>query len=153
QSHSNSINLKGDPESIEYFKILLNYLLEENPTSSQTGRPKALAMNLPSKVLNPPQPLSRVNIEQAIDSDGNTIFHWACAMANVAMIEFLLTLFSLSINSGLNNFRGETALMFLVQFNNSYILNNFACIFNLLFDSVLLTDNFGRTVLHHIALA
>lgn len=151
--HLNSTTLKGDPDAIEYFNVLLNHLLEENPGAKQNGRGKSLASTLPDKVLNPPQPHSRVIIDQAIDSDGNTIFHWACAMANVAMVEFLLLLFSSSINIEHKNFRGETPLMFLVQFNNSYILNNFAVIFDLLFDLVLATDNFGRTVLHHIALA
>lgn len=152
QPQLNSTSLRGDPEAIEYFNVLLNYLLDENP-NTQNGRPKALTTSLPDKILNPPLPLSRIIIDQPIDSDGNTIFHWACAMANVSMIEFLLSLFSLSINTQLKNYRGETALMFLVQFNNSYILNNFTSIFDLLFDSVLSTDSFGRTVLHHIALA
>lgn len=151
--HLNSTTLKGDADAIEYFNVLLNYLLEENPSAQQNGRRKSLASTLPDKVLNPPQPHSRVLIDQAIDSDGNTIFHWACAMANVAMVEFLLLLFSHAINIEQKNFRGETPLIFLVQFNNSYILNNFTAIFDLLFDTVLATDNFGRTVLHHIALA
>lgn len=151
--HLNSNSLRGDAESVEYFNILLNYLLEESPGSSQNNRTRTLASNLPEKVLNPPQPLSRIIIDQPIDSDGNTIFHWSCAMANAPMIEFFLTLFSDTINAELQNFRGETPLMFLVQFNNSYLLNNFAAIFDMLFDSVLATDNFGRTILHQIALA
>lgn len=152
--HLNSTSLRGDPESIEYFNILLNYLLDESPGAGPTPKMKTtLVSTLPEKVLNPPQPLGRVAIDQPIDSDGNTIFHWSCAMANAPMMEFLLSLFSSSINTEIRNFRGETPLMFLVQFNNSYIFNNFSAVFDLLFDSVLSTDNFGRTVLHHIALA
>lgn len=152
--HLNSTSLRGDAESIDYFNILLNYLLDESPGAGSPPKLKTtLVSTLPEKVLNPPQPLSRIAIDQPIDSDGNTIFHWACAMANAPMMEFLLSLFSSNINTELRNFRGETPLMFLVQFNNSYIFNNFSTVFDLLFDSVLSTDTFGRTVLHHIALA
>lgn len=43
--------------------------------------------------------------------------------------------------------------MFLVKFSNSYQLKNFPTLLDLLFDSILSIDNYGRTVLHHIALA
>lgn len=149
--HLNSSSLRGDPEAIDYFNVLLNYLLDESPGGSDRNRNSNAA--LPEKVLNPPQPFTRVIVDQPIDSDGNTIFHWSCAMANIPMMEFLLSVFPDSISTELKNIRGETPLLFLVQFNNSYILNNFPVMFDLLFDSVLSTDNFGRTVLHHIALA
>ncbi|GEQ69704.1 hypothetical protein JCM33374_g3378 [Metschnikowia sp. JCM 33374] len=142
-----------DAESAEYFNTLLNYLMEDNSQHNLENSSKQGSFELPEKVLNPPQPLNKININRPVDDDGNTIFHWACSMANVGMIEFLLSIFSNFINSEVKNFNGETPLMFLVQFRNSYQLNNFPVILDLLFDSILSVDKLGRTVLHHIALA
>lgn len=151
----NSSNIRGDPESVNYFNTLLNYFLEDDgQLSAQANRKeRANSLSLPERILNPPQPLSKININQPIDNDGNTIFHWACSMANIGMIEFLLSIFSKFIDSDVKNYHGETPLMFMTQFNNSYQLNNFSAILDLLFDCVLSVDNYGRTVLHHIAAA
>lgn len=152
-SHSPTTSIRGDPESVEYFNTLLNFFLEDegSPTHSVKGRNGNL--DLPESILNPPQPLNKININQAIDNDGNTIFHWACSMANISMIEFLLSIFTNFIDSQVKNYHGETPLMFLIQFNNSFQLKNFPTILDLLFDSILSVDNYGRTVLHHIVLA
>lgn len=152
-TQSPTTSIRGDPESVEYFNTLLNFFLEDegSPTHSAKGRNGNL--DLPEAILNPPQPLNKININQAIDNDGNTIFHWACSMANISMIEFLLSIFSNFIDSQVKNYHGETPLMFLIQFNNSYQMKNFPAIFDLLFDSILSVDNYGRTVLHHIVLA
>lgn len=151
--HSATTNIRGDPESVEYFNTLLNFFLDDegSPTHSSKGRNGH--SDLPETILSPPQPLNKININQAIDNDGNTIFHWACSMGNIAMIEFLLSIFTNFIDSEVKNYHGETPLMFLIQFNNSYQLKNFPAILDLLFDSILSVDNYGRTVLHHIALA
>lgn len=153
QPQLKSNSLRGDPKSVEYFNTLLNYFLEDDPQNSSAKSNKFASFSLPEKILNPPQPLSKININQPIDNDGNTIFHWACSMANIPMIEFLLSIFSNFVHSELKNFHGETPLMFLVQFNNSYQQKNFPAIFDILFDSVLSVDNNGRTALHHIAIA
>lgn len=142
--HSAFGSIRGDRESVDYFNTLLNFFLEDD------GKPKSA---LPESILTPPQPLSKININQAIDGDGNSIFHWACTMANTAMVEFLLSIFSAFIDTDAKNYHGETPLMFMVQFNNAYLLKNFPAILDLLFDSILSVDNHGRTVLHHIALA
>lgn len=152
-SQSPTTSIRGDPESVEYFNTLLNFFLEDegSPTHSVKGHNGNL--ELPESILNPPQPLNKININQAIDNDGNTIFHWACSMGNIAMIEFLLSIFTNFIDSQVKNYHGETPLMFLIQFNNSFQLKNFPAILDLLFDSILSVDNYGRTVLHHIVLA
>lgn len=145
-SHNHSI--KDDSIYSDYFTNLLNYFLEDN----NKIRPSQ-DVNIPDKILNPPQPISKINITQPVDNDGNTIFHWACSMANTGMIEFLLSIFESSLSPDLKNNKGETPLMFLVKFSNSYQLKNFPTLLDLLFDSILSIDNYGRTVLHHIALA
>lgn len=150
QSSQGNNSMREDSESSEYFNSLLNYFLEDDGQALAVGHK---ALELPERILNPPQPLQKININQPIDNDGNTLFHWACSMANIPLIEFLLSIFSNFIDSELKNYNGETALMFMVKFNNSYQLKNFPAVLDLLFDSTLSVDNYGRTVLHHIAIA
>lgn len=139
--------IKDDPYS-EYFNTLLNFFLEEgNNTREQMERGE-----LSDEILNPPKPLSKINISQQIDNDGNTIFHWACSMGNIPIIKFLLTTFKGYLQCGIKNNSGETPLMFLVKFSNSYQLKNFPDILDLLNSSIFSTDYSEKTVLHHIAL-
>lgn len=150
---SATTSIRGDPESVEYFNTLLNYFLDDEGSQASSAKARNGTLELPENILNPPQPLNKININQPIDNDGNTIFHWACSMGNISMIEFLLSIFTNFIDSEVKNYHGETPLMFLIQFNNSYQLKNFPAILDLLFDSILSVDNYGRTILHHIALA
>ena len=69
---------------------------------------------------------------------------------NLNMVEFLLKTFTHSLNPDVRNNNGETPLMFMVKFNNSFQLRNFPLILDLLKESVLLVDSNGKTVLHHI---
>jgi transcription factor MBP1 len=141
QYHQPSLNLSnGEQVYVDYFSTLLTYFLDDNKIRSNI---------IPDSILNPPQPKSKININQSIDNDGNTIFHWACSMANVPMIEFLLNTFEISPD--VRNTTGETALMFLVKFSNSYQIKNVPIILQLLLESILSVDNSGKTVLHHIA--
>lgn len=156
----------------EYFANLLNFFLQDNSqheshmaqnssddNDENTNNDNRLVMKkakdtvIPKHLLNPPQPISKININQPIDNDGNTIFHWACSMGNYTIIEFLLNNFPNIINSNLKNNNGETPLMFLIKFSNSYQLKNFPSLLDLLFDSLLVVDNSNKTVLHHIALS
>lgn len=160
QYHHNSTN-NEDFIYADYFKSLLNFLSEDNLSNNNANQNTAgnngvikvrlNSIGIPEKLLNPPQPLSKININQPIDNDGNTLFHWACSMGNIVIIEFLLSIFSNFINPEIKNFQGETPLMFLVKFINSYQLKNFENLLDLLFDSILSIDNNGKTVLHHIA--
>lgn len=137
---SNNMN-KDDLIYAEYFSNLLVFFLDDT---------KIRMNELPEKILLPPQPISKIDINHPIDNDGNTIFHWACSMANISIIEFLIATFD--IKSSIRNENGETPLMFLVKFSNAYQMKNFPNLLDLLLDSILLVDNSGKTVLHHIAL-
>ncbi|KAK6199354.1 transcription factor [Scheffersomyces amazonensis] len=128
-----------DSVYIEYFSELLSYFTDDSKIRSNV---------IPNKILNPPTPYSKININQPIDNEGNTLFHWACSMANIQMIEFLKGTFGIS--SEIRNRQGETPLMFLVKFVNSYQLKNFPSILQILLESILLVDNSNKTVLHHI---
>lgn len=127
-------------EYTEYYTFLLNYFLDDS---------KSRTNDIPQRILDPPLPLSKINILQTMDNDGNTIFHWACSMAIPQVISFLMDKFS--IGSDIKNGYGETPLMFVVKFNNSFRVKNFPAILDYLFDSVFLMDDSGKTVLHHIA--
>ncbi|EMG46209.1 MBP1 Transcription factor MBP1 [Candida maltosa Xu316] len=140
--HQPSISLSQENQIYsDYFQNLLTYFLDDN---------NRIRSQIPEKLLNPPLPLSKIHINQAIDNDGNTIFHWACSMGNLNMVEFLMKTFTRELNPDVRNNLGETPLMFMAKFNNSFQLRNFPQILNLLEDSILLVDSNGKTVLHHI---
>ncbi|CAI5758667.1 unnamed protein product [Candida verbasci] len=144
QYRSPSINLNLSQENQiynDYFQSLLSFFLDDNVR---------LQNSLPEKLLVPPQPLSKININQSIDNEGNTIFHWACSMANLPIIEFLLKTFKSEISSNIRNNNGETPLMFLVKFNNAYNSKSFYHILSALINSIYKVDSNGKTILHHI---
>lgn len=122
-------------------------------TTSSTPNVNEVVHTIPAHILNPPQPYSKININQPVDNEGNSILHWACSMANINMIEFLLEIFKDYLSSTIKNHHGETPLMFATRFSNSFQLKNFSTLLDLLFDSILLIDNAGRTILHHIAIS
>ena len=143
QYHQPSVSSQNETDVVysDYFSSLLTYFLDDSKIRSN---------NIPEKLLNPPQPILKIQINQPIDNEGNTIFHWACSMANISLIEFLLVTFQISPD--IRNNKGETPLMFLVKFVNSFQLRNFPSILQMLLESILLVDKSGKTVLHHIAL-
>lgn len=141
---------KSDSTYSEYFITLLNYFLEDGNNNKIRSSQDS---TIPDKILHPPQPLSKIKITQPIDNEGNTIFHWACSMANDVMIQFLLTTFEEYLGPDLKNNNGETPLMFSVKFSNAFQMKNFPTLIDLLFGSLLSVDNYGRTILHHIAIA
>lgn len=143
-------SFKDEGVYAEYFNNLLSFFLDD--TNNQDTEPDKKEAPIPKTLLNPPQPILKININQPIDNDGNTVFHWACSMGNYTAIEFLTNNFANIIHANLKNNNGETPLMFLIRFTNSYQLKNFPMILDLLVDSILAVDNHNKTVLHHIAL-
>lgn len=139
--HPSNSESYSDQASQDYFQSLLLYFVEDS-----TLRPN----EIPENILNPPQPVSKININQSIDNDGNTIFHWACSMAQPMMIDFLISTFQIDL--GIKNNKGETPLMFLVNFTNSFQLKSFPIVLDLLSELILAVDSTNKTVLHHIAM-
>lgn len=150
--NNNLLSFKDEGKYSEYFHNLLNFFLEDTNQASSKNDQKRKDNPIPENLLHPPEPILKININQPIDNEGNSIFHWACSMGNSTNIEFLINNFPNIINSNLKNNNGETPLMFLIKFNNSYQLKNFPNLLELLFDSILTVDNFNKTVLHHLAL-
>lgn len=88
------------------------------------------------------------DLNQPIDKDGNTTFHWACAMGDLKMCQALL---NRGCNARALNNKGEVPIMRSVMYTNSYTRRTFAKMLDLLRDSLLDADTHGRTILHHIA--
>jgi transcription factor MBP1 len=104
-----------------------------------------------SDTLQPPQilisPPPDYDPNMAIDDDGHTALHWACAMGRVRVVKLLLT-------AGADIFKvnqsGQTSLMRCVMFSNNYDIRKFPELYELLHRSTLNIDNYNRTVFHHI---
>ncbi|KAF5321595.1 hypothetical protein D9619_000364 [Psilocybe cf. subviscida] len=99
---------------------------------------------VPPLLVNPP---SDFDPNMAIDDDGHTPLHWACAMGRIRIVKLLLT-------AGADIFKvnraGQTALMRSVMFANNYDVRKFPELYELLHRSTLNIDNYNRTVFHHI---
>ncbi|MCH0628810.1 KilA-N domain-containing protein [Kocuria palustris] len=104
---------------------------------------------VPASIANPPEPREQIPINAPVDTDGNTIFHWVCLMGLIAELNFLLRTFP-HLNINVKNKDGETALMFLVKYNNAYQLKTFPELLTILDSTSLATDNQNRNILHHI---
>ncbi|KAG7096660.1 hypothetical protein E1B28_004075 [Marasmius oreades] len=83
----------------------------------------------------------------AIDDDGHTALHWACAMGRIRIVKLLLSAGSdlYKVNKG-----GQTPLMRSVMFANNYDVRKFPELYELLHKSTLNIDNYNRTVFHHV---
>ena len=99
---------------------------------------------IPPILINPP---SDLDSNMAIDDEGHTALHWACAMGRIRIVKFLLS-------AGADVFKvnksGQTALMRSVMFANNYDVRKFPELYELLHRSTLNIDNYNRTVFHHI---
>ncbi|KXN87947.1 Cell division cycle-related protein res2/pct1, partial [Leucoagaricus sp. SymC.cos] len=99
---------------------------------------------IPPILINPP---ADFDPNMAIDDDGHTSLHWACAMGRIRIVKLLLT-------AGADIFKvnkaGQTALMRSVMFANNYDVRKFQELYELLHRSTLNIDNYNRTVFHHV---
>lgn len=143
-SHQNNIrSTSGDKwydSNGEYVSRLLEYFMAPNDSSHSNS-----ISSIPEFVLNPPK---SINFDQVIDKDGHTLFHWACAMGNAAVIEVWI---KLGANYRVINNAGETPLMRSVLFTNSYNQKTFPKLVDLLGETIFEVDSTNKTVLHHIA--
>ncbi|XP_006459952.1 hypothetical protein AGABI2DRAFT_219430 [Agaricus bisporus var. bisporus H97] len=99
---------------------------------------------IPPILINPP---ADFDPNMAIDDDGHTSLHWACAMGRIRIVKLLLS-------AGADIFKvnkaGQTALMRSVMFANNYDVRKFQELYELLHRSTLNIDNYNRTVFHHV---
>ena len=99
---------------------------------------------IPQVLLSPPPDFDP---DMAIDDEGHTSLHWACAMGRIRVVKLLLSAGTdiFKVNKG-----GQTALMRSVMFANNYDVRKFPELYELLHRSTLNIDNYNRTVFHHI---
>ncbi|KAF8475899.1 hypothetical protein BDZ91DRAFT_673931, partial [Kalaharituber pfeilii] len=101
--------------------------------------------DLPSFLTNPPPDF---NVNEIIDDEAHTAFHWAAAMGDLQVLELLL---QAGADITQVNARGETPLMRAVLFTNNYDRKSFPRLVELLRSTIPQTDKFRSTVFHHIA--
>lgn len=148
--HQPSINLSQDNQIYsDYFTNFVSFFLDDEGNKGQLNAPAESV--LPEKLLNPPQPVSKIHINHPIDNEGNTIFHWLCSLGYLTLIKFLIEKFGKEIRIDVRNNNGETPLMFMVKFSNCFSSGTFEEVLGVLFESLILVDSSGKTVLHHIA--
>lgn len=120
-----------DEEPRSYADQILEYFISDSNES-------------PPLLVNPP---ADFDPNMAIDDDGHTPLHWACAMGRIRIVKLLMT-------AGADLFKvnksGQTALMRSVMFANNYDVRKFPELFELLHRTTLNIDNYNRTVFHHI---
>ncbi|KAI0317745.1 hypothetical protein OF83DRAFT_1262895 [Amylostereum chailletii] len=130
-NNSNSNAPNGVADATSYGDQILEYFISD---SNQ----------IPPVLVNPPPDFDP---NMAIDDDGHTALHWACAMGRIRIVKFLLS-------AGADIFKvnksGQTALMRSVMFANNYDVRKFPELYELLHRSTLNIDNYNRTVFHHI---
>lgn len=115
-----------------YGNIILDYFITEKA-------------RIPECLIDPP---ADFDPNVAIDDDGHTALHWACAMGRLRVVKLLL---SAGANIFSVNHAEQTALMRSVMFSNNYDVRKFPELYQLLHRSTLNIDKSNRTVFHHIA--
>ncbi|ODV90504.1 hypothetical protein CANCADRAFT_60803 [Tortispora caseinolytica NRRL Y-17796] len=117
----------------DYANKLLDYFMTADDSS------------IPDFLLNPPKDF---NINQVIDDEGHTAFHWACAMGHVNVMRVL-------INAGADiratNNSGQTPLVRAIMFTNNYDWRTFPQVLDLLIETIFMLDRYRQNIFHHIA--
>jgi len=94
--------------------------------------------------------LTGPDLDTPLDVSANTALHWASTLARIGLMRLLIA-------RGANIFRGnaagQTALMAIVQVNNSLDQSCFPEMLEVLGPLIEVRDALGRTVLHHIAVS
>lgn len=100
---------------------------------------------IPDLLLHP-QPGYHIN--QPIDDEGHTVFHWACAMGQDQVVEALA---KAGARVDVLNNAGQTPLMRAVQFTNNFDTRKFAQVLEFLKSTLFYVDDQGQTILHCIS--
>ncbi|KAH8155358.1 uncharacterized protein LAJ45_00368 [Morchella importuna] len=101
-----------------------------------------------SSVLAQLDTLTPEQIDIPLDSTGGAAIHWAASLARVPLIRALIA-------KGASIYRvnhsGESALVRGCFVTNNFDQFSFPQLLNLLYPTIPIVDNNGRTILHHIA--
>ncbi|OZJ05241.1 hypothetical protein BZG36_02295 [Bifiguratus adelaidae] len=127
----NRVHAYGGKQSSRYAKVLLQYFISDQ-------------QDIPKLLLDPPPDL---DINLVIDEEGHSSLHWAAAMANMEVVQLLI---SHQVNIASVNYSGQTALMRSVLFTNNYTDRSFADLLEFLQKTIFTIDKQDRTVFHHV---
>lgn len=122
-----------DMVTAEYRNKLLDYFMAPDDDK------------IPDFLIHPP---AGFKINQVIDDEGHTAFHWACSMGSLKIIEILL---SHNANIRAVNDLGQIPLVRAIMFTNNYERRTFPKVVDLLRKTIFHVDQNKQTVLHHIA--
>ncbi|KAF5102068.1 hypothetical protein D0Z00_000528 [Geotrichum galactomycetum] len=93
--------------------------------------------------------LESVDLDVPIDDLQHTALHWASVLGRISLVKDLIK-YGANVLRG--NYAGETGLIRAVLVTNNFDGLSFPKLLDLLYPAIPLVDNFGRSVLHHIAL-
>jgi regulatory protein SWI6 len=93
--------------------------------------------------------LESIDLDVPIDDLQHTALHWASVLGRISLVKDLIK-YGANILRG--NYAGETGLIRAVLVTNNFDGRFFSKLLDLLYPAIPLVDNFGRSVLHHIAL-
>lgn len=99
--------------------------------------------------LNNSYPTAPLNLNLPIDEHGNTPLHWLCSIANIRLIKDFIEHQSDRL---LGDKSGECPLVKAVKSVNNYDSGTFEELLDYLYPCLILVDEMGRTVLHHIVI-
>lgn len=125
----------ADQHQTLYADTLLDYFMLSGSDSPPFG-------------LEPPMPPPDYEVDRPIDDLGHTALHWATAMGDISVVK---TFLDLNADARARNARGETPLIRGVIFTNNHDKGTTGQLVDLLKDTLCIQDNYGCTVLHHVA--
>lgn len=125
--------MDSDMIAADYSSRLLDYFMAPDDN------------NIPDFITHPP-PGFKIN--QVIDDEGHTAFHWSCAMGILKIIEVLI---DIGADIYAVNLAGQTPLIRAIMFTNNYDRRTFPRVVELLRDTIFHVDVNRQTILHHIA--
>ncbi|KAL8645739.1 MAG: hypothetical protein Q9210_006545 [Variospora velana] len=99
--------------------------------------------------MEPPPPPDGFMVNHPIDDQGHTALHWGAAMGDINTIRMFINR-GAQINA--TNKRGETPLIRSVIFTNNHEKQTMSKLVDILQDTLTARDNYGATVLHHVAM-
>ncbi|KAL1953369.1 hypothetical protein VTO42DRAFT_2968 [Malbranchea cinnamomea] len=100
--------------------------------------------------IQPPTPPPNFQVDRAIDDQGNTALHWACAMGDLEIVKDLI---NRGADIGCLSNHDETPLVRAVLFTNNYEKQTMQELAELLKETISFRDWFGATVFNHLAAA
>lgn len=123
----------------DYKTRLVEYFLHSDNSDDE--------LKIPEFLFSPPP---GYNVNEPIDNEGHTAFHWACSMGDLRIADALL---SCGSNTRSLNVLGQVPIMRSVLFTNTYNKRTLPRFLDLCRDTLLDTDKEGRNILHLICLS